>query len=182
MDNQAIRFQRLDRPREAARSTHVGRASIGSIRIFRFRSDPAKKNRAASKNRLDISCARAQYRSVSIERAYFRCAMCGWSGTLADAHDSCPRCSGYVICRFCEESYLPTFRDRCPDCRRAHLTKLFRRCANCRVPSNNKLCSPCAWLATQYTAKDRFKNAPVYQLPGLMNRRWQFYFHRGEIG
>ena len=57
------------------------------------------------------------------------------------------------------------------------------RCCNCRQEGllqkflQHVYCSPCFYLATQA----RYRKRMWGDNEGLMNRRWQFYFNRGEL-
>jgi len=50
-------------------------------------------------------------------------------------------------------------------------------CQNCRCPTNElELCQACAWLLHRtFEPKRNGETQP------FVNRRWQFYFHRGEL-
>jgi hypothetical protein len=85
------------------------------------------------------------------------------------------------ICSYCE-CELESWRDeRCSACRRARLERfLSHRCHNCRVflgygSLTENLCPACEWLSRRGNGPRGDGNACV------VNRRWQFYFHRKEL-
>jgi len=52
-------------------------------------------------------------------------------------------------------------------------------CENCRVPSDAALCSACDWLLTHPYENNQVGRRG--ETAGFVNRRWQFYFNRGEL-
>ncbi len=59
------------------------------------------------------------------------------------------------------------------------MKKFLLFCENCRVPSDAKLCSACDWLITH--PYERNQPGSRGETAGFVNRRWQFYFNRGEL-
>lgn len=138
------------------------------------------------KKALDIFREQAHITCVSVIRTNFRCGHCGWTGQFADSFDCCPVCSFFAFCEFCEEPNFEAFRDRrCSECRREALWRwLTHRCSNCHVRLGTlqaDLCAACAWLSTQYTDPKKFGNASIFELPGLVNRRWQMFINFGWL-
>ena len=51
------------------------------------------------------------------------------------------------------------------------------QCCNCRVEADAALCPSCRWLLHDAKYQPRTNG----ETEGFVDRRWQFYFHRGEL-
>ncbi len=65
-----------------------------------------------------------------------------------------------------------------PDGKKIEVLNYAPNCENCGVPCELELCPACIWLKYKYT---NYAPRMWGDNQGLVNRRWQQYFNRGEL-